>query len=442
VRLRLLVPRRGRGRGLGRLAVAAVAALAAIALVVALTRGDGEEGQQPALPPTATPTATPTPVPTPPPPPALDVPASGPSLAVGITEPNPNLIAAADVRPVPPEWTRWRDELARIRPALYRLVVDWSAVQPTADAAPNLDAPNGGCMRDKGPCAPYAGVRDQLRALASRQREGGWQALVLFTSTPAWAAGTADGCRLSAGFAAPRSDVLAAYRRLIAELIAAAAQEGVELRYFSPWNEPNHPYFLAPQRSSCDAAAPSLAPARYAALARALRAELTAQRGDQRLVLGETAGILRPTPRATSVPELIRALPRELVCSAPVWSQHAYIGGTDPVAAVEEALDARRCPRQAIWITETGVGPAPEGLSLARGITSERQGCRLLHERLEAWHDDPRVTVAVQYTFREDDRFPTGLVTTDLARARRALDEWQAWGARGDPDEPPPAASC
>jgi hypothetical protein len=53
------------------------------------------------------------------------------------------------------------------------------------------------------------------------------------------------------------------------------------------------------------------------------------------------------------------------------------------------------------------------------------------------------VTVAVQYTFREDDRFPTGLVTTDLARARPALRVWQAWGARaGVPAAGVPADAC
>ena len=155
------------------------------------------------------------------------------------------------------------------------------------------------------------------------------------------------------------------------------------------------------------------------------------------------AGILEPSSRATSIGEMIRGLPRELVCAAPVWSQHAYIGGTDPVATVTAALASRRCPREhAIWITETGVGPAPGGFSLARGITSEPQGCRLLHRRLRAWRADPRVTAAVQYTMREDDLFPTGLVTTDLARARPALREWQAWGARERPDAPPPPSTC
>jgi hypothetical protein len=368
---------------------------------------------------------------------ALDAPAPGPALAVGITEPNPNLVAAPGTRTVPPAFARWRDELAAIHPAVYRLVIDWAAVQPRADMAPDFDATQSGCMRALPPCAPFAGVRDQLEALASRRREGGWEALVVITGAPAWAAVPAGGC--DAGDGAPRADTLPAYRALIAGLQAAAAQAGAELRWWSPWNEPNHPAFLAPQRAACDRDAPSLVPASYAAIADALRAELG---DDRRLVLGEMAAVLAPTRRATSVQEMIAALPRDLVCAAPVWSQHAYIGGTDPVAAVAAALDARGCPRgQAIWITETGVGAAPSDLSIARGIAGEREGCEALHRRLAEWYGDPRVTLAVQYTLREDDRFPTGLVTTDLTRARPALEEWQAWGAR-EPAAPPPAATC
>jgi hypothetical protein len=400
--------------------------LAWLLVALAALAGCGEEGRtQAPLPPVG--------------PPPLGTPARGPSLAIGITEQNPNLVAADTV--VPPRFAPWRDALGGLRPGLYRLVVDWSVVQPRPDLPPDLDAFNAGCMRDVGPCAPYAGVRDQLRALASRQRASdGWEALVVFTGTPKWAQREPAGCRDGAVDGGPRPDALPAYRRLVADVLAAAAREGAELRYLSPWNEPNHPMFLAPQRAECDAAAPSLAAAPYAELAAALRAELT---GGQRLVLGETAGILPRSPRATSVAELIGALPRDLVCATPVWSQHAYVGGTDPVSAVASALAAHGCPREhAIWITETGVGPAPEHLSVARRIEDEREACRLLHERLAAWHADPRVTVAAQYTFREDDRFPTGLVSPDLGRPRPALAVWQAWAARPARTAPPPAATC
>ncbi len=378
------------------------------------------------------------PVPTPvPEQPALDVPAAEPALAIGITEFNPNLFAPDTVLAVPPPWRRWRKELVRIRPAVYRLVVEWNDVQPRADAPADLTVLSQGCMRAVPPCAPYGGVLGQLRGAAAR----GWEVLVVFTGTPKWAGGGPRGCRREAFASAPRD--LRAYRQMVSDLIDLADTEGIELRYFSPWNEPNHPYFLSPQRKACDALAPSLAVRPYARLAEALQTELAAHGGDRRLVLGETAGILEPSSRATGVAEMIQGLPRELVCAAPVWSQHAYIGGTDPVATVKAALSTHRCPREhAIWITETGVGPAPGGLSLARGITSEKQGCRLLHRRLRQWYRDPRVTLAAQYTFREDDLFPTGLVTTDLARARPALREWQAWGRRDDPADPPPPSTC
>jgi hypothetical protein len=432
-----------------RRGVAAVVVLGVAAAVVGVVVlvGGGDEGSSPAPRAGSAPRLALTPAPrpalTPVPTPALDAVGRGASLAVGITEPNPSLVASPFARSVPPEFSRWRDALSAIHPAVYRLVVPWASVQPRPAAAPNLALLNGGCSRTIPPCAPFAGLRDQLRALASRQKlEPGWAGMLVVTTMPPWAGRSVRGCRRGSSpptAAPPRPIALRAYRSLLRYVLSVARTEGASIRYVSPWNEPNHPYFLAPQRAACDPASPTLAAAPYAALARAARAELS---GDQELLLGETAGILSPTARATSVGEFIRALPRSLVCSARVWSQHAYIGGTDPVAAVSAALDARGCARRhAIWITETGVGPAPGGLSLARGITSEDQGCRLLHRRLVAWYENPRVTVAVQYTFREDEAFPTGLVTADLRRARPALREWQAWGDRR-PDAHPPRSTC
>jgi hypothetical protein len=428
MRLRLLVPRSGRGRGLGGLA--ALALVIAVGLAVA-GRG-GDESREPS-PPAATPAATPEPA-------VLDAPSDGPSLAVGVTEQNPNLLVplgpGADAAP----WTTWRDALTRVDPAVYRLLVVWYEVQASPDAPPNLAIPQTGCMRERPPCAEFAGVRDQLAALAARQRQGGWEGLLSVTGTPEWAAGPASGCPGSRQTGAPRPDALPAYRRLLAAVFAMADEVGARLRYVSPWNEPNHPYFLSPQRASCDAAAAPRAVAPYARLVRAAQAEMGS---DRRLALGEAAGVIEPQARALSVGELIRGLPRDLVCDAPVWSQHGYVGGRDPVAAATAALAARGCPREhAIWITETGVGTAPSGLSFARGVGSEREGCRLLHERLSAWYENPRVTVAMQYTMREDHLFPTGLVTTDLSRGRAALGEWQAWGSRPAFDAPPPKVNC
>jgi hypothetical protein len=424
--------------------LAALVAVAAVAVVIPRLDNNSAAAPPPAptvppATPTPTPTATPTPTPDP-------LPAAGQGLAIGVTEPNPNLVASPGARAVPEPWARWRDALGAIRPAFYRLVIDWASIQPRADVPADLVTPNAGCMRALAPCLSWGGVRDQLHALASRQREGGWTGLVVLTSTPDWAAAPPAGCEREGAQSRsrpPRADALPAYEQLIMDLAAAAQQEGADLRFWSAWNEPNHPAFISPQRGACDEASPTAAAAPYADLVRTLQHALGRVPGDHRIVLGETAGLLKPTPRTTTAPEFIAALPQDVVCAATVWSQHAYIGGPDPVGPVADALAARGCAQpHTIWITETGVGPAPTDLSAAREIADEREGCRELHARLVRWWNDPRVTVAFQYTLRQDDRFPTGLVATNLEYARPTLAEWTAWGGTRAAAAPPPPAAC
>jgi hypothetical protein len=347
------------------------------------------------------------------------------------------------VLPAPGPFARARDELASLRPAYFRLVLDWAKLQPSGTAPPNLAEPESGCARNGGPCAAYAGVRDQLRALASRQRQGGWQALVVVTDAPRWAAAPPSGCREGAVGATVRREALPAYERLVTGVLALARHEGAQLRWWSPWNEPNLAFFLAPQRTGCDPRAPSVAAHAYVPLARALQRALAAAPGEQDLALAELAGAVRPTARRTSIAEFVHDLPRDLVCDAAVWTVHGYVGGPDPVDALARATTARGCGRTPpIWITETGAGAVHSALAAAHGIAGEQQGCRLLHRRLVSWWRDPRVTAVFQYTFRSDPAFPTGLVTSDLAHARPALREWRAWGERPSPTAPPPKPAC
>ncbi|CAA9469735.1 MAG: hypothetical protein AVDCRST_MAG69-1, partial [uncultured Solirubrobacteraceae bacterium] len=216
-------------------------------------------------------------------------------------------------------------------------------------------------------------------------------------------------------------DALPAYRRLIADIDAAARETGARLRWWSPWNEPNHPGFISPQRTSCADGAHTATAAPYVRLARAMREELDRLPGEQGFVLGEVAGLLTTRPTHTPVDEFIGALPRDLVCSADLWTTHGYARGDDPVDAVDGALRAHGCPKT-LWVTETG-------------IRGDREGaCGTMHERLARWHADPRVGAAFQYTFRTDDVFPTGLVSTDLTTRYPTLAAWRAWSAA---DEPP-----
>ncbi len=404
----------------------------AVAAALAGCGGGDAKKKQPAATPSPAPVA------------GLETPAAD-SLAVGITEPNANFVWAG--KDVPEPFARWRDALGEIEPAVYRLVLYWPAIQPFADAPPDLDTLNGGCLRDKQPCAAFAGVREQLRALASRQEKGGWEALVVVAGSPDWAARPPSGCERGGTQARnrmPRLDALSAYRELVKATLEAADEAGARLRYWSPWNEPNHPFSSSPQRARCTGAADSVSAAPYVEVAGALRQALDEAPGDQRYVVGELAALVSRKRSTTTVKEFVGALPPDLVCGAVAWSQHAYIGGADVLGDVEAGLREKGCAKKAVWITETGAGAARTGTARGGGAEGEKRGCEALHRQLAAWYADPRVTLAVQYTLREDDLFPTGLVTTDLTRAYPALAEWRQWGmgARPRPTDPAPSAAA
>jgi hypothetical protein len=350
------------------------------------------------------------------------------SLAIGITEPNPNFFISG---PVPEPFARWRDSLLRLRPSVYRITIHWASLQPARGRAPDFAQHQPGCMRAIQPCAPWNGLRAQLEALAERQREapGRWQGFAVIFGTPEWAAAPAAGCERSGTMPLNRPPAdLEAYQSFVRSVQALARQVGARIRYWSPWNEPNHPYFIAAQRATCSERAASLAPAAYAPIARAMRATLEP---GERLVLGELAGLTERTSASTTVQEFAAALPRDVVCSAGIWGQHLYVDGKNAVAAVAPALRRHGCRRShEIWITETGL--------------EDKRDCRALHRALVRWYEDPRVTAAIQYTLREDDAYPVGLVSTDLTRPFAALKEWQAWGGSGRPDpaQPPPESQC
>jgi hypothetical protein len=364
---------------------------------------------------------------------------------------NPALLWSAAAQPqAPPGFAPWRDRLQALRPRLFRLIVDWSRVQPSPGHPPDWAQPVDGCVRGVGPCAPSAGIRDVLRALHSQQAAGGgFEVLVSLFGVPDWAARPPRGCEPKgvSAFARPVSARgLRGYRALIRSLLALGEREGVQLRWWSPWNEPNGPSFLSPQRAACDASAPTLAPAIYTRLARAMRAELARAPGDPRLVIGELAQRERPRAARTGIGEFFAALPDDVVCSAAVYAQHAYaergdVAGTlDPVHALEAALDRRPCARgRPLWVTETGVGDAHFGGHRTGGPDARRADCRALDAALRRWDADPRVDAAIQYTFRDDPAFPVGVADAALTKAWPSYDLWLAWGGTRRPTDPAPA---
>lgn len=371
-----------------------------------------------------------------PPPDPRDV---GP-LAVGINEANPHLMGPG---PQPAAFAPWRDRLLALEPRFARVLVDWARVQPSPDAPPDWAQPADGCLRGLPPCAPFAGIADQLRAA----KAAGLDVVVVVLSTPDWAAAEPGGCEGGAGARARAPADPGAYRALVRSLLELGAAEDVALPWWSAWNEPNHPTFLGPQRARCDASAPPVVAGRYVELVRALRAELEAFPGEQRILLGEAAGFVAPRPRATAAAELAAALPRDVVCAADAWAQHAYVKVEDALAAdasggagaptmlaeVAAALDAHGCPGEPlpIWITETGASPG-----------AGAEGCRELARSLARWHDDERVTAAFQYTFREDSAFRSGLADERLTELRPAYAAWRALAAGGRAALDDPAAAC
>jgi hypothetical protein len=385
VRLRLLVPRRGRRAGLG--------GLAGLALLAGCGGGGHERPR--------TTTASPPPV---------------PRFALGVDERNPHLYAPG---PQPPPFDRFRDALVALHPSYIRVQVNWSVLQPRPDAPPDFTLANGGCARDIPPCASFRGLRDALEGV----RKLGATPVLLVYGTPDWAAQGASGCEPPGTMPFARMPRLDAYRSFVAALAGLARAVGVT-PYWSAWNEPNLPIFLNPQRATCDPRAPTAVAARYAQLVRIVAGRV----GLERVLVGEASGV-DPHTHATGAAELAAALPADLVCGAAAWSQHAYV--TIPpvhgrparavalatsahiVGAVEAALAARHCPRPVpIWITETGAGDRPGA-------------CPAMAAQLAAWRADPEIRAAFQYSFRDDPLFPVGLADAKLTALRSAYEAWR-----------------
>lgn len=393
--------------------------------------------------------------------PALAPEPSGP--AFGLTEDNADLLWSP-AQPSPsggPAFASARRQLTALHPSYARLLVDWAALQPSATSPPSLEAPIDGCARTVAPCGAYRGIAEELAAIVSQQRaaraEGraGFQVVLDVFGVPSWAAAAPAGCELpgTQAFSRPISPAgLSGYRELIGALLELGAREGVQLSWWSPWNEPNNPQFLSPQRASCTVGSPSLAPAVYAQLAQAMADELEAAGGVHHLVLGELASYPSDSIHRTSIASFVAALPASIICLGDVWSIHAYASfgeraaSAEPVAALERAIDARgQCGQTAsVWITETGAGAPHPGRPRGEGLAEQREGCVALARQVIGWSRDARVGAIFQYSFREDSDYPVGLLSADLAHLYPAYELWRTYARVRAREEKlgPPAALC
>lgn len=379
--------------------------------------------------------------------------------ALGLTEDDAALLwSPTQPSRTPPQFQPARAQLTALHPSYVRLLVDWAALQPRPDRPADLASVVSGCSRQVGPCAPYAGLTDELAAIATQQHAAGstagFRVVLDIFGVPSWAASAPHGCEgggASAFSRALRPQAIPAYRALIRSLLSLGRREGVALEWWSPWNEPNDPRFLSPQRTSCDPRSTPASAAVYSELARAMAAELSAVPGSHRLVLGELNNLELDTPHSTSVATFVAALPPDVLCLDGVWSIHAYARHApaspagDAVRALETALDARgACGRKArVWVTEAGAGAPHPGRPRQAGPADERAGCMELARQLERWSSNPRVDAVFQYSFREDPAFPVGLETADLARLYPSYRLWLEWShRRAEGRPPPPAGAC
>jgi hypothetical protein len=382
---------------------------------------------------------------------ARGAPSTGASPArpvFGLTEDDAALLwrpGAAQTPQAPAAVTAGREELTALHPRYLRLLIDWAALQPDPHRALALEAPVSGCARTVAPCVAYMGVREELAAIASQQHAalGDFEVVIDIYGTPAWAASVPAGCErgsLGAFSRAPSAAGISAYRSLIRALVALGQREGVALHWWAPWNEPNDPTFLSPQRSSCSVTASDVAPIAYAALVRAMAAQFRAEGGERHMLLGELNAYQAGSTDRTSAAEFVSALPQDVACLGDAWSIHAYADrdqfapGRDPVALLEHALDSRGgCTGGArIWVTEAGAGAPHAGASRQAGGSEERASCLALARQLLLWSRDPQVGAVFQYTFRDDPAFPVGLADPALSRTYPAYRLWLDWLATHD----------
>jgi len=381
--------------------------------------------------------------------------------ALGLTEDNADLLwnPSSPSRSGGGAFQPAREQLTAIHPRYIRLLVDWAALQPQREQPANLEGPIDGCARAVGPCTPFAGIRAELAAIATQQRaaradgHAGFEVVLDVFGVPSWAAVAARGCETAGTqpFSRPINEAgIAGYRSLIRTLLALAREQGVALSWWSPWNEPNNPVFLSPQRSVCSIDAPAAAPAVYAQLAEAMDVELAADDAADHLLLGELAGYPADSLHRTSVASFVAALPARVLCLGSVWAIHAYAPWgkarpeSDPVGELARALDARgSCAAGApIWVTETGAGAQRPGRPRAAGEAEQRAACEALAKQLRRWSQNPRVGAIFQYSFREDPAYPVGLVSADLQHTYPAYRLWLAYAqARARHAPPPPTSS-
>jgi hypothetical protein len=295
------------------------------------------------------------------------------------------------------------DEITALGVHWLRVSLYWQ------DVAPDVDAARVPAIDETDPASYHWALYDQILADAKAR-----DIRVLLTVTgpgPRWATRARED-RVTRP--SPTR-----FRRFVT---AVGRRYGEQVDYWSVWNEPNHPDFLAPQYVHGRPYSPRI----YRQLYRAARSGLDRSGNERdRVLMGETA------PRGNSHVVAPLAFVRGSLCltssyhkrrgcgslDVDGWAHHPYTTSKGPwfvsrrrddvtigsLSRLTKALDrARRAhavrKRVDLYLTEFGVQSEPDPVS---GVSEERQAEYRSIGELIAYRN-PRVRAFSQYLMRDD----------------------------------------
>jgi len=305
------------------------------------------------------------------------------------------------------------DLLASSNTKITRLDVLWRRIAPTKPANPRDPAD---------PAYNWAQLDEMVRGLAARNIVP----ILTFYRTPKWAS------RSRRTNAAPRLADVSRFTRALAtryngSFSAAPGERPLpEVRRIEVWNEPNVPFFYAPQCRKVGRKIVRTAPRRYAAMLRLSYREIKAGNPDA-IVIG---GVLGPSSSSsntcgldasTSALDFLAHMGRERPPLDAI-SQHIYPIGSPAKAAffpswrtlgrLERAIDKvwRGVP---IHVTETGYHTSYNRFH--RYFVSETQQAAWLDQTYRVAARRPRVDAVVWFNLQDNPFWTGGLLRGDLS---------------------------
>ncbi|MDP9293101.1 MAG: hypothetical protein M3O90_01540 [Actinomycetota bacterium] len=359
----------------------------------------------------------------------------------------PLVTAVAESYVEGPDWPLMLSRMRASGATAARFWVTWSDIAPTGDVKPaGFDAANPG-----DPAYRWDATDRAVRAVAA----AGLEPIVTISAAPKWAERPQLGDESLSprerfdGTVRPDAGEFTAFAEAITRRYGGAFAGLPRVRWWQPWNEPNHHNDLNPQFDVApDQPATNdtrlLAPAMYRELLQGFASAAHAVHADNVIVAGGLAPFFRPNPGGRAAAPL--TFMRELLCmdardrpkACPggplefdVWSQHPYtsgdarhhanspfdvsLGDMPEVArllrAAERAGHVRSHRKVRLWVTEFSWDSSPPDRYGVPDKLLTRWVAEALHE---LWHDG--VELVTWFQIRDAVAPPQGLFQSGLFR--------------------------